>query len=58
MLKGTQASAGRTDQRAAPFACPQQSSRERAGLLLSMHLSSRDHGRPAAGRAIAIAWLG
>jgi hypothetical protein len=21
-----------------------------------MHLSSRDHGRPAAGRAIAIAW--
>jgi hypothetical protein len=23
-------------------------------LLLSMHLTSRDHGRPAAGRAIAI----
>jgi hypothetical protein len=26
------------------------------GLLLSMHQSSRDHGRPAAGRRIAIAW--
>jgi hypothetical protein len=42
--------------RAAHFACPQQSSRERAGLLLSMHLSGADAGRPRAAVAIAIAW--